>query len=139
MPKMYLFTYGTLMEGMCRYPYIACVDGKLIGKCQIPDIGLYNYDDHDQEGSENYPVALHEEGKHMNGEVYECDSKFLPMFDQIEGAGYLYNRENFNVNIDGKEYTVTAYIGVKKLWKKFLNSLFLVPYIPEWWKPTRNY
>lgn len=126
---MYLFTYGTLMQGESRHEILqnarfVCY-GKAIGK-------LYHF----QKG--NYPVFFRDGSDDVFGEVYEIPGdmieEYLSTLDQIEGAAYnLYAKREIPV-YDAKsdaQYSCIVYEGARAF-NPFLKELKKMPTRTRW-------
>lgn len=93
---MKLFVYGTLKRGFRLYQGIetgvseGTVKGDLFSLGSFPAIKL---------GGDNI----------VYGEVHEVDDKFLPLFDMIEGEGYLYKRKEIQTE-EGVDCWIYEYI-----------------------------
>lgn len=109
----YLFTYGTLMSGQCRNYVLSYFGAQNLGELTINGIKLYDYEN-------NFPVALLDSESAITGELYAISDDnwkhLLPMLDQIEGRGYMYDL--YRVPFD-KNKELHIYLGVKEFWENY--------------------
>lgn len=101
-----LFVYGTLMSDGSRNGAIA--DQNFLRKAitktgyQLLDLG-------------SYPglVRVEQDGRQIEGELWEIHNSRIALLDQIEGAPVLYRMEN--VDIEGEERSVQTYFFKHKI------------------------
>lgn len=91
--NMYLFVYGTLMNGRSNHRFLA--ESKYIGKAVLKGYGMY--------GVSSFPGIIKKSGSIVIGEVYEIDRDTLKKVDMLEGEGVLYTREVADVCIEDQE------------------------------------
>lgn len=107
----YLFTYGTLMSGQCRNEILLCFGAQCLGEASISGIKLYDYNN-------SFPVALLDNEGGITGEIYAIEDsmweQLLPILDQIESRGYMYNL--YRVPFE-KDKELHIYLGIEEFWK----------------------
>lgn len=96
---MYLFTYGTLMEGESRAGIMEQLGFEKIGECDAKGFLLFHF------WYGKYPIILKSKNKDdvVKGELYkstlpeEYNTELLSILDKVEGEGDMYYRQNINV------------------------------------------
>lgn len=112
--KHRVFVYGTLKRGIHNHRLLETSD--FFGEAYTVDtFRMY------QTGFPVIFMSDHPDAKSVFGEVYDVDDETLERLDQLESAGYMYDRRQVNVIclagggvIDGN---VNIYIGNDKYWQ----------------------
>lgn len=104
MSNVNMFVYGSLKRG---YPNHRLLESCMIS-CKQATIKGTLYDI-----KLGFP-ALQLKGNYtIKGELAQIDERVLPYFDHFEGVPRFYQREETDVNVDGK--TVKAYVYTMKI------------------------
>ena len=111
----YVFVYGTLMKNE-RNHYLLN-DSEFIGNGYIKNYFMFNVS--------TYPGIQMGEGK-VYGEVYKIDETTEKLLDELEEAGYLYDKKTAKVYLDNNT-NINAYVYVYIL-KNHPNDLHLSEY-----------
>jgi gamma-glutamylcyclotransferase (GGCT)/AIG2-like uncharacterized protein YtfP len=128
---MYLFTYGTLMQGMCRNTFLQEFECEFIKTAKISGFTLYHY------WQGNYPVAIatNRPEDFVSGEIWKIPDDYvadlLLMLDYVEGVGQLYTRD-YGVY---KGEDVVFYSGIPEVWQNA--TLTKLPNGTKW-KPQND-
>lgn len=92
---VYVFTYGTLMNGKPNHYLLDTPDSEFIKEDSLSGYQMFDFISPTKEDGiyeSNYPVILPAEGHSIVGEIYKCNYKVIPYLDQLEGEGTLYKK-----------------------------------------------
>lgn len=128
---MYLFCYGTLMEGESRAGIMEQLGFEKVGNCSVQNMMMF----HNWYGG--YPIILKSKDKNdiINGELYkgtlpsEYDAELLSVLDKIEGEGQMYYRQKITTKCNGKFYHPYAYIGNYEFWGEYIKKGYISPLV----------
>lgn len=111
---MKYFVYGTLKSGYGNNRLLS--SGKLVGKATVDGYKLYN---------SGFPVAAHEKGSSVVGEVWEVadeDFRTQSNLDALEGYPHMYGRDTVLAKVDETtSYGCQMYVGNPDSWRQFKN------------------
>lgn len=128
---MYLFTYGTLMEGESRAGIMEQLGFEKIGECDAKGFLLFHF------WYGKYPIILKSKNKDdvVKGELYkstlpeEYNTELLSILDKVEGEGDMYYRQNINVKYNGQTYNPYIYVGNYSCWKDWIAEGAISPLV----------
>ena len=128
---MYLFTYGTLMEGESRAGIMEQLGFEKIGECDAEGFLLFHF------WYGKYPIILKSKSKDdvVKGELYkstlpkEYNTELLSILDKVEGEGDMYYRQNINVKYNGQTYNPYIYVGNYTVWGDLIKDGTISPLI----------
>ena len=128
---MYLFTYGTLMEGESRAGIMDQLGFEKIGECDAKGFLLFHF------WYGKYPIILRSNSDLdiVKGEIYEgtlpkeYDKAILSILDGIEGEGDMYSRRIISVSCNGKKYEPYIYVGNYIYWKDLIKNGAISPLV----------
>ena len=128
---MYLFTYGTLMEGESRSGIMDQLGFEKIGECDAKGFLLFHF------WYGKYPIILrsNSDSDVVKGEIYEStlpkeyDKAILSILDGIEGEGDMYSRRIISVSCNGKKYKPYIYVGNYMCWKDLIKDGAISPLV----------
>ena len=128
---MYLFTYGTLMEGESRAGIMEELGFEKIGECDAEGFLLFHF------WYGKYPIILKSKSKDdvVKGELYkstlpeEYNTELLSILDKVEGEGDMYYRQNIDVEYNGQTYNPYIYVGNYTVWGDLIKDGAISPLI----------
>lgn len=128
---MYLFTYGTLMEGESRAGIMEQLGFEKIGECDAKGFLLFHF------WYGKYPIILKSKNKDdvVKGELYkstlpeEYNAELLSILDRVEGEGDMYYRQNISVKYNDKTYNPYIYVGNYSYWKDWISEGIISPLV----------
>ena len=128
---MYLFTYGTLMEGESRAGIMDQFGFEKIGECDANGFLLFHF------WYGKYPIILKSKNKDdvVKGELYKStmpekyNTELLSILDKIEGEGDMYYRQNIDVKYNGQTYNPYIYVGNYSCWKDWIAKGIVSPLV----------
>lgn len=128
---MYLFTYGTLMEGESRAGIMEQLGFEKIGECDAKGFLLFHF------WYGKYPIILKSKSKDdvVKGELYkstlpeEYNAELLSILDKVEGEGDMYYRQNINIKCNGQTYNPYIYVGNYSCWKDWISEGIISPLV----------
>lgn len=128
---MYLFCYGTLMQGESRAGIMEQLGFEKVGECDAKGFMLFHY------WYGKYPIILRSKDNSdvVKGGLYEStfpeeyDNELLSILDSIEGEGEMYHRRKFTVECNGKTYKPYIYVGNYECWKDWIAEGIISPLV----------
>jgi gamma-glutamylcyclotransferase (GGCT)/AIG2-like uncharacterized protein YtfP len=112
----FVFVYGTLKQGHRNQHVINQYSATYMGEA-LTTSAVFNMI---VQASASSPGKMtpgvyldHDQGHHIEGELYHVTDEGLEKLDELEQVGINYNREEILVHCDGKDYTAWVYLKIE--------------------------
>lgn len=120
MNSVNILVYGTLMQGYRNHFLIE--DQKFLGNCKVKGFDMYHV--------HSFSGVVEGKGQ-IEGEVYQVDESLLPALDKLESLGYMYDREEVEVEIQEETIKAWMYTWLLPI-EKHMEKVNAMP-----WRPRR--
>lgn len=128
---MYLFCYGTLMQGESRASIMEQLGFEKVGDCEVRGFMMFHF------WYGKYPIILKSKDKNdvVKGELYKStlpdkyEDEILSVLDRIEGEGTMYYRCKTPVFCNNKSYKPYIYVGNYSSWANWISEGVISPLV----------